>query len=151
MIIAPTPCFYMLKAEGEAAHFIAESISPSTCLDIVSAIIVSQDFDNDLMAVNCLTSSIEQIRKTSKIEGLETEKYNPLYMPGDASRLDEVITFDGAEEIQFIGMNGNPFILKTVEIADENSRSITAKVEYRPFDIPSYGEIVESANSQQLN
>jgi hypothetical protein len=154
MIIAPTSCFFILRAEGEAAAHMMDLMSPSAAADIDAAILVSRDFDSDIAAVHGLDESIAQLRLQMpvhidrvKIE----EKYNPLYFPGTVDDVDEMLqTNERNDSARFIGMNGSPYVLKTIEIYDGEDSLISGKIEYRPFELPTYNDIVAS-RSQLLN
>lgn len=155
MIIAPTTCYFMLKTEGEAAVQMVSEISPGSSSDISSAILVSADFESDLYAINSLTKAIAHIQERTPFNPDDTvteEKYNPLYIPGDMALIDDVLNLDPRTDgIRFVGMNGNPFIVKTVEITEGEVQIIAAKVEYRAFDIPGYSELVASRDPLKLN
>jgi len=154
MIIAPTSCFFVLRAEGEAAAHMMELLSPSAAADIDAAILVSQDFDSDIAAVHGLDESIAQLRFQMPVHADRVkieETYNPLYIPGTVDDIDDMLqTNERNDSAQFIGMNGSPFVLKTIEIYDGDDSLISGKIEYRPFELPSYNDIVAS-RSQLLN
>lgn len=154
MIVAPTSCYFMLKIEGEAATQLISEISPGAGSDIVTAMLASADFESDLYAVNNLDKTIEYIRSQTARSDTETtvEKYNPLYIPGEMGMVDEALNLDSRTDgIRFVGFNGNPFILKTVEVSDGDTQLIIAKVEYRPFEIPTYSELVLSRDPSKIN
>ena len=154
MIIAPTPCYFLLKAEGDAAAQLVAELSPGTATDIDSVILVSSDFDSDISAVNSMTRSIQHIQDCTQLPATSLttkEQYNPLYLPGNMEVLDEMLNLDArTDNIRFVGMNGNPYTLKIVEVLNDGDPLITAKLEYRPFDIPAYSDIV-TARAAALN
>jgi hypothetical protein len=154
MIIAPTACFFVLRAEGEAAGHVMDLLSPSVAADIDAAILVSCDFDSDIAAVHGLDESIARLRLQMPIHADRVkieEKYNPLYIPGTVDDVDQILQpNERNESVRFIGMNGCPFVLKTIEIYDGEDSLISGKIEYRPFDLPTYDDIVSSC-SQPLN
>jgi hypothetical protein len=144
----------MLKTEGETAQQVISEISPSAGVDISSAIMMSADFESDLVAVHSLSAALAHVRSRSPVNEQEVteEKYNPLYVPGSVGELDDVLSLDPrTENIRFVGMGGNPFILKTIEVNDGETPIIAAKVEYRPFDIPTYSELVLTRDPVHLN
>lgn len=147
MIVAPTSCFFLVKAQGEAAVQVVSSISPGAANDIESVILLSSDFKSDIDAANKMHASIDSISKQSLIpEHLlqTTEQYNPLYIPSEPSAVDEMLQLDARTDgIKFTGMHGNPFTFKTVEILQNFSPVIQGKIEYHPFDLPSYSEIIQ--------
>lgn len=155
MIIAPTPCYFVVKGEGEVASHIVAEVSPKTSSDIATAVLVSSDFDSDITAVNYMDQAAASITAATHIADAETVvRYNPLYIPGPIERIDELLQHDGrGDAIRFVGMSGNPYLLKVVEVKGSRDEQalLSAKVEYRPFDIPGYSEIVESNASLHLN
>ena len=146
MITAPTSCYYIVKITGEAAQQVISEISPSTGRDIETALLVSMDFENDVYACNQLAQSINHI--TSKNLGRSistTEVNNPLYYPGSVESLDEMLNVDArGDSVGFIGMNNNPYILKTIDIHDDEISLVSAKIEYRPFDLPGYNDLMQT-------
>lgn len=154
MIIAPTAAYYMVKAEGEAAENMVSELSPSTASDIATVILVSADFEVDIMAVHNLSRSIEYIKGSLHDPKMSVdEKYNPLYMPAPMEQVDEMLNLDPRNDgIRFVGMNGNPYTLKTVEMkANGDEPLVTGKVDYRPFDFPGYSEIVADRERAYVN
>jgi len=153
MIIAPTPCYFVIKAEGEAASHVICEVSPLTGNDIITAVLVSAEFDSDIQAVHHMDTATAHIAAQTPAESLETKtEYNPLYLPGDMSAVDEMLNLDPRNDgIRFVGMSGNPYLLKTVEVKNGDEQLIVGKVEYRPFDIPGYSDLVEARARLLLN
>ena len=151
MIIAPTPCYFIVKAEGEAASSVISEVSPTTGADITTAVLVSADFEVDILAVNYMQKATDRILQTAG--DVETvEKYNPLYVPGPMENVDEMLNLDARHDgIRFVGMSGNPYLLKTLVATSGDQQVLSAKVEYRPFDIPGYSDIVAANETQLLN
>lgn len=141
MITAPTTCYFIIRAEGEAAAHVVSAISPAVSTDIATAILMSADFESDVQAACHMDSATAHIALVAHAEGLETyTKYNPLYMPGSASEMDDMFSPSSNGGIYFSGMSGNPYLFKTVEVKSGEVELLTAKVEYRPFDIPEYSD-----------
>ncbi len=153
MITAPTTSFYMVKAEGEAAENLAADISPSAAGDIASAIIVSADFEVDIMAINNMRTAIDRLKLPMSAESLTIdEKFNPLYLPAPMEAVDEMLVLDArADGIRFVGMQGNPFTLVSTEITAMDEPIISGTVQYRSFEVPSYSEIVADRSSKLVN
>jgi hypothetical protein len=153
MIIAPTPCYFVIKTEGEAASHIVSEVSPLAGNDIITAVLVSADFDSDIQAVHHMDAATAHITSQTPGEGLETQiEYNPIYLPGEMSAVDEMLNLDPRNDgIRFVGMSGNPYLLKTVVVKSGDEQLVVAKVEYRPFDIPGYNELVEARTKMLLN
>jgi hypothetical protein len=152
MIVAPTSCYFVIKAEGEAAAAVILEVSPTTGHDITTAILVSADFETDILAVNYMDKAMARIIAGSGPDIETTVRYNSLYIPGPMEAIDDLLNLDPRNDgIRFVGMSGNPFLLKTVEAKSGDENVVTAKVEYRPFDIPGYNEMVESNAKMRLN
>lgn len=152
MIIAPTTCYYVVRAEGETAQQIVAEVSPSVGLDIITAVLVSADYESDIQAVCHMDKSIGHLDKLSYGGLTRNEKFNPLYIPGDMELVDDLLAHDSkGETIRFVGMSANPFLFKTVEVMSGEDQVAIGKVEYRPFEIPGYSEIVESRKPSHLN
>lgn len=146
MIVAPTPCFFIVKAEGEAAAQLIAEVEPKVAHDIETVILISADFESDISAVNSMDRSVGHLVSISSDTSATKETYNPLYIPSDMASVDEMLVLEPrADGIRFSGMAGNPFMLKMVEVTEKDEPLITAKIEYRPFDIPSYSDIVLAA------
>ena len=142
MITAPTPCFYHVLLQGDAARHLTELIAPKSALDIEKAFLTSTDFSDDITAVNSLSCTLQGVQR--EMEALEIkEKYNPLYTSTDAESLDELLVLEPhADGVRFIGTIGNPYVFKTVHGTVNEHDVINAKVEYRPFDLPAYGDLL---------
>lgn len=152
MIVAPTTCYFVVKTEGEAASMIVSEVSPTTGHDIATAILVSADFQTDILAVNYMDKATARIIDSAGPDIETVVKYNPLYVPGPMSAIDDLLNLDPRTDgIRFVGMNGNPYLLKTVEAKCGDQYILTAKVEYREFEIPGYHELVENNSKQRLN
>jgi hypothetical protein len=155
MITAPTSCFFMLRAEGEAAQQAVAEFAPRSANDIEAVVLVSADFESDVNADASLTTSMDHITGLSCIaaDRLDVKAtYNPLYVPGEMALIDETLNLDARHDnIRFVGMNGNPYTLKIIEVKDGDDTMIAAKIEYRQFEIPSYSDIVQSNKSTVLN
>lgn len=152
MITSPTSCFYMIKAEGEAAASMLVDLVPGCASDIDAVILLSSDFDSDISAINSLDATVKHIKdQTYLVDAEVKEEYNPLYFQSDMQKIDDAMMLDASTEgFRFTAMRGNAYALKTVEVMDGDTLLISAKIEYRPFDFPAYSEIVAS-NQTLLN
>lgn len=146
MIQPDTSSYYVIKTDGEAAGAVVAEISPKVGHDILTAILVSADYQSDIQTVNGMDTSLRHIATLTPGSELRTEeKYNPIYMPGTMEMVDEVLSIEPRENgIRFVGFSGNPFILKTVEVHNGDEQLVVAKVEFRPYDIPGYTELIEA-------
>jgi hypothetical protein len=153
MIIPPTSCFYVIRAEGEAAEYITATLSTGVITDILTAVLVSTDFSNDMQASigldNTLTALKNQLLEPNLIRH---EVHNPLYIPSSQADIDDAL--DGCdfetEGFRFVGMDGSPFTMKTVSISDEDHAVIEGKISCRPFELPSYSDIILGQKAEKL-
>lgn len=153
MITAPTSCFYMIKAEGEAASQMLAEFAPGCASDIDAVILFSSDFDCDISAINSLDATVRHIKNQTYLVDEEIkEEYNPLYFQSSMQKIDDAMMLDARTDgFRFTAMHGNAYALKTVEVKDGDTLVISAKIEYRPFDFPAYSEIVASNRAALLN
>lgn len=153
MIQPPVPCFYLFKVEGEVAKSVAEEISPAAAADIQLAAFISGDFDVDINAVKSLDAAITHVKTISLMDDAPSQEvYNPLYVPSTMEKIDEMLLLEPrADNIYFVGMNSNPYTLKTVEVSVGDEQVLAARIEYRPFEIPGYSDIVEQNKNARLN
>ncbi len=145
MIIAPTPAFYVVRAEGDAAENIAGIVSPSVMTDITDVIVLSREFTNDIEPINELDASMETL-KSSLAEDIEIEqKFNPLFIPMSLEELDDALEVEQkSDHVQFSAMNGNPFAVKIVQVTSKSEQHlITGTVSYQQFELPGYETIME--------
>jgi hypothetical protein len=152
MITPPTSCYFVVQLDGEGAADLITSISPGAGADIEQAVMMSADYESDLYALNNLDASIRYIREHTVLSGELTEKFNPLYIPSSIESMDEVLSLDMRHDgVRFAGMLGNPYILKMVEIASDEGTNLLAKIEYRPFELPGYADMVSLKQNTRLN
>jgi len=153
MINPPTECFFTMYLEGEAAEFVAATCSESVTSDIKEAILISQDFSNDISATISLDSTVERVKESlAGMELIEHEYINPLYTASTPEQLDTVLEGDvTSEQIAFTGADGNPFTMKMVEVINDNRDLVQAKLSCKPFELPSYNEIMHEHANLKLN
>ncbi len=152
MIVATTPSFYVLQAEGEAAELIASIFSPSVMSDIVGVSILSKDFSNDIEPINELDESIKLLKDGLGTDTVEDVLFNPLFIPMSNEALDETLDAqEKGEEIRFVGMNGNPFAIKSIDISRNDNSLISAVVGYHKFNLPGYEDIIAGQTSFLVN
>lgn len=154
MILSPpTDCYYMVHASGEAAEFVASTLSASTIFDIKEAVLISVDFTNDIQATVSLDATIELVKQ--QLGGLaliECEYVNPLFTPSSPEELDMVLDGDiRSDGVAFVGPDGNPFMLKMLDVSADNREIMRAKLSCKPFELPSYGEIMLDHANLKLN
>ena len=153
MITPPTDCFYVIQVQGEAAEFVTAVLSVGAIADIKEAVLISEDFDNDIQACNGLDETMASVKVCMVDQDLtERTTHNPLYIPSTHDELDSVLDGDvKSEHFRFIGMDGNPFIMKTVSIMAGEDGLMLGKVSCKPFDLPPYSEIVANQIGMKLN
>lgn len=149
MIVAPTDSFYMIQAEGEVAELITGLFSQSTMMDVEEVQVVSKEFSNDIEPTNVLDECIRSVK--AELQGTLNEdvQFNPLFVPTSIENLDDALLVDQKSDIVlFSGMDGNPFILKSVSLTDENDNKLVQfTVSYVEFNLPGYEFIVEKQKS----
>lgn len=152
MINAPTNCFFTIQAYGEAAQELASAISPAVGADIQVAMVVSEDISSDIQASHQLASALTKLGIPSvKL----TESYNPLYVSNDLTDIDQVLNLDfNAVQLgtaSYPTPRTNPFVFKVVEVQEEVEKGdrLVGTVQYYPFQVPSYTELV--SHKQHLN
>ena len=153
MINPPTECFYMMQLDGEAAEFAASTLSSSTTNDIKEAVLISSDFAHDIQALASLDEVLRLVE--DKLDGLPLIKHeytNPLYMPSTPDEIDSV--FDGdirSETMAFVGADGNPFTMKMIDVSTDERELVKARLTCKPFELPSYSEIIQEHKNLRLN
>jgi len=148
MIIAPTPAFYVLNAQDDAAEIIAALVSTASMSDIVGITVVSKEFTNDIEPLNELDETVETIKLGLDGELEATEEYNPLYIPQPIELLDEALVIEQrSDNVQFSAMNGNPYAVKIVEVTANEKPMVSAFVTHKPFDLPGYETIMEKQHT----
>ena len=153
MITPPTKSFFVIHIDGEAADFITNKFSPGVTSDIREAVLISDDYDTDIEAHNRLDDAVglvrKQLRKGHKKLAIET-RHNPLYVPATQDELDSMLEGDG-EEARFVGFEGNPFTMKSVEIVSGGRPIVSARVACHQFELPSYAEILDAQERKVIN
>ena len=94
MINPPTKSFFVVHVTGEAADFVTNKFSPEVMSDISEAILISDDYETDIEAHNCMDTTIDGVRKAlkkSKVKMKMETKVNPLYVPSTQEQLDTVL------------------------------------------------------------
>jgi hypothetical protein len=150
MIIPPTKSFYVVHVQREATDQVMEKLSPSTAPDIKEIIMISDDFPEDIQAQNEMDFTVKQL--SSKLENITIDTiHNPLYIPASIEQIDEVLEADGEDNFRFIGMEGNPFTLKSTKIFRGNEDILEARVACHAFELPPYSEIIRLQENKVLN
>lgn len=153
MIIAPTSSFYVIRASFEAAEMITSVFSPGSMSDITGVIVLSKDFTNDIEPINELDNSLTIIKDGMGFPILENVQFNPLYIPMSIDELDDALEVHQKDDnVQFTGMDGNPFAVKTIEISGTNNEPlIAASVNYHQFQLPAYEVIMEKQTKHLMH
>lgn len=151
MINPPTLCFFTAKAIDEAAASVMMDISPGAAADIVEVTLLSDDFDSDIPAINRLDATV--VKMTEKVNNLNVrEKFNPLYIPVKMEEVDEMLDLSAKHDVvRFVGMDSNPYTVKQVDVETDGQRVISGKVQFYPFDLPHYSDIVEDHERNTIN
>lgn len=153
MITPPTKSFFVMHISGEAADYITNKFSPEVTSDIREAVLISDDYENDIEATNSMDSAVDVVKKQLK-KGrikMQTEtKHNPLYVPSTPEQLENVLE-DLGDNFKFTGFDGNPFTMKSVEITSNDKQLLAARVSCHQFDLPTYSEIISGQENKVLN
>lgn len=151
MIIPPTDFYYVVRTCGEVAGAIITTLFMNGADDIKEVTLISSDFDNDIEATICLDETIELITDKLVNADLKTEiNHNPLYKPSTREELEQVL--DGeSNDYNFIGMQGNPFILRATKISSCEEEILEGHISCKPFELPSYNDISAARANARLN
>lgn len=149
--------YFLIKIAGDAVEDVAAAISPKTALDIDSMSLISREFNSDISAIAHLDNSIGSIAKINKRNGKKVaidEWYNPLYLPNSMEKIEQLFdtSSTSASTLTYTGdgHDANPFAIKSISLKCGDDIAITAKVACKPFDLPSYNEIVDNQQSTLL-
>lgn len=155
MITPPTKSFFVIHVAGEAADFITNKFSPEVTSDIREAVLISDDYETDIEAHHKMDDAINVVRKQlrrDKIKVSTETKHNPLYIPSTQEEIDSVLqSQEETETFKFVGFEGNPYTMKSVEITSGYTPLISARVACHEFDLPSYNDIVNDQQNKVLN
>lgn len=155
MITPPTKSFFVIHAAGEAADFITNKFSPEVASDIREAVLISDDYETDIEAHNRMDDAMEVVRKQlrkGKIKVSTETKHNPLYVPSTQAEIDSVLEGEeSTESFKFVGFDGNPYTMKSIELSTNFMPIISARVACHEFDLPSYNDIVSGQQNKVLN
>lgn len=144
MITPPTKSFFVIHVHNEATDMIANRFSPSTAADIRESVLISDDYPEDIQAYNEMDRAVASLQKNLEGNIVINTLHNPLYYPSTQEQIDAVL--EGSEEgetFRFVGMDGNPFTMKSVTITLDDEPLIEARVACHQFDLPTYSEIIE--------
>jgi len=143
MINPPTDCFFVIQLHGEAAEYVASTLSESTLSDIREAVMISEDFSNDIAAEVSMDNAVLNVKNSLMGEVEELITMNPLYIPSGPDAIRDVLDGDfKSDTLKFTGMDGNPFTLKTTSLTSNDQGVLEAKVACKPFELPSYEDII---------
>ena len=154
MINPPTDCFYTIQLMGEAAELVTSTVSPGSIADIKEAILISDDFTSDIEAINKLDVAMTKMRSGLVDQDLtELTSINPFYVPSTPAQLNSMLDGDiKSETYHFVGMDGNPFTLKTVIVISSEEEGVMAgRVLCKPFELPPFCDIIAEQANIKLN
>lgn len=151
MIEAPAPCFFTVRAVDEAAQIATAVLSVKAAADIVEVSMMSDDFEYDISALLDMDAVVKQT--AAELHEIKVdENFNPMFLPKKLNELDELLELQiRSDSIRFVGMDGNPFIIKTTSIKQDDSVLLTGKAQYHPFELPSYTDIVDADDQLSIN
>ena len=153
MITTKSSCFFTALLVGDAAKEVVTAISPSTASDIEQVQVTSTDFSSDITALISFDASMNHLEQTLGSEQVSRrEDFNPLYLPNGLEALDELV--DGNEKsdhLRFTGFGGNPFVIKLIKLDYNEETMAAAELQYHPFELPSYSEIIHAHERSFIN
>lgn len=145
MITPPTNSFFAIRITGEAADIVTNKLSPSTTADIFEAVLISDDFDSDIVSFNEMDSAISKIKAELNQEDITIEtKLNPLYYPSTREQIENSLESNGDESFKFTGMEGNPFTMASTNILRNDEVIIMASMACHQFELPSLTDILDA-------
>lgn len=151
MITPPTDIFWTVRVEDEAAEFVTSTLSLSSMADIKEVVLISDDFNNDIQANITLDDTIQAIASHIESPTIEKTAINPLYWPSSREVIDSVMEGEAdSETVAFVGMDGSPFTMKLVDVSIDDRLVIDGKISCKPFELPSYSEIVKNQAELKL-
>lgn len=155
MITPPTKSFFVIHISGEAADFVTNTFSPEVTSDIREAVLISDDYETDIEAHHRMDDAMsivtKQLRK-GKVKIATETKHNPLYIPSTPEQLESVLECGETEDtMKFIGFDGNPYTMKSVDIIANDKQIVSARVACHQFDMPTYNEIISGQQNKVLN
>jgi hypothetical protein len=154
MIVAPTHCFFILNLVEDAATSATAFFSEGAAADITTVSLISKDFESDIDATHKLDTSIALIRDSLHTSGdIEVnETFNPIYLPQSMHAIDDLLSLDiRTDNLNFTGFNGSPYVIRTVEVLNNNMPLMDAKIQYYPFELPNYTELVWKQENTSVN
>lgn len=145
MIEAPTTCFFTGILNDETAQLVMQDFFPSIASDIKQLTLLSADFQTDIEALNSLDDATKRIKSIVFDEISLSEKFNPLFIPRSLDAVDDVLDASAkSDNLKFVEFNGNPFIVKQVELKRDDEKVGVFLAQHHPFELPAYSEIISS-------
>lgn len=145
MITPPTKSFFVIRIHGEAADVVSTKLSPSIASDVRESVLISDDYSEDIEAQNELDKAIQQFKQGLDADVTVTVEHNPLYFPSSKEQIESVLeSHEDGDMFRFIGMDGNPFTLKTILISKNDEPLLEGRVACHQFDLPTYSELFEA-------
>jgi hypothetical protein len=154
MIVAPTRCFFVLNLVEDAATSASAFFSEGASGDITSVSLVSKDFESDIDAVHKLDTSIAAVRDSVHTSGnIEiNDAFNPLYLPHSMGDIDDLLSLDlRTDNFNFTGFSGSPYVIRIVQVLNDEMPLMDARLQYHPFELPNYTELVAKQENTSVN
>jgi hypothetical protein len=151
MIEASTPCFFTVGVVEEVAQEVASLLSAKAASDIKQVSLTSDDFEHDISALASMDEVVRQaIGDLQEVKVVE--KFNPMFLPKKLQELDEVLELQfRSDMIKFVGMNGNPFTIKTTDVKQDDTVLVKGQVQFHPFELPSYTDMINADDQLSIN
>ena len=152
MFDSVSPSFFAIQIEGDLAADLAEQLAPTAGLDIEMVTMVSKELPSDIHAINEMCRAVDALKKKVQSTMEVVDTFNPLFLPKAVQELDEQIDIDGrSDAVRFLGMDGNPFVVRKIEVKVEGETVIDARVGVEQFDLPAYSDMMNEKQNLLLN
>lgn len=146
------PSFFAIQIEGQAAEQLAELLSPSVAMDIKLVGVVSETMPSDMHAINEMCRTVAELRKRIDGDTEVSDEFNPLFLPKADELLEAQLDIDARSDgVRFLGMDGNPFVIRKIEVSLNGHKIIDARCGVEQFKLPAYAELMAERQLFQLN
>lgn len=153
MITPPTDSYFMLHLSDEAAEFAASVLSLSAMNDIREAVLVSIDFESDIEAGCAFDDTVHVLKDGILQDTIEYETFNPIWLPSTPEELEGAFDSDEGktDTVNFTAVDGSPFTMKLTTIAVDDREVMTGKLVCKPFEMPSYTDMMQEHRDMKVN
>lgn len=144
MITPNVDCFFYVEVEKDLAELIAKTLSSKIMADIDKAVLLSKDYPEDMKATLDFDKIMDLLKVFSKLKTEKQDSQNPLYYPNSMDEIQNGLDDDlSGENFYFSFMEGNPFAIKKTKLNCNGVVIADGTLCFKPYDLPSYPEIVK--------